>query len=94
MAILLAYNVAMKVANIAEFKNNLSKFIAIVEKGETVKICRRNIPIAQMIPISPESKRNRTRLGCGRGSVEVKGDLTAPMIPLEDWEMLGDENTS
>ncbi len=78
----------MKVANIAEFKNNLSKILALVEQGESVKICKRNIPIAQLIPLDPKQKRNHTRLGCGRGSVQVRGDLTEPMIPEESWEML------
>ena len=78
----------MKVANIAEFKNNLSKILALVEQGESVKICKRNIPIAQLIPLAPKQKRNHTRLGCGRGSVHVKADLTEPMIPEESWKML------
>lgn len=78
----------MKVANIAEFKNNLSRFISLVEQGEVVEICKRNIPIAHLIPLAPKNKMNYTRLGCGLGSVTVKGDLTEPMIPENHWEML------
>jgi prevent-host-death family protein len=40
----------MKVANIAELKNNLSKFISFVEQGEVVEICKRNVPVAKLIP--------------------------------------------
>ena len=78
----------MKVANIAEFKNNLSRFISLVEQGEVVEICKRNIPIAHLIPLAPKDKMNCTKLGCGCGSVTVKGDLTEPMIPENHWEML------
>lgn len=78
----------MKTANIAELKNNLSKFLSLVEKGEKVKICKRNIPVAQLIPIKTKENKNHTQLGCGKGTVKILGDITGPMIPLEDWEML------
>lgn len=78
----------MKVANIAELKNNLSKFLSLVEKGEDVQICKRNIPIARIVPVRNKKKKNNTRLGCGQGTVKIKADLTEPMIPLEKWDML------
>ena len=78
----------MKLTNIAEFKNNLSKFISLVEQGEIIEICKRNIPIAHLIPLEPKNKKNHTKLGCGLGSVTVKGDLTEPMISENHWEML------
>jgi prevent-host-death family protein len=84
----MAYYRAMKVANVADFKNNLSKFLADVEKGEAVEIRKRNIPIAHLVPFESGQRVNRTQLGCGRGSVVVKGDLTEPMMPEENWEML------
>jgi len=40
----------MKVANIGEFKNNLSKFISFVAQGEVVQICKHNVPVAKLIP--------------------------------------------
>jgi len=79
---------AMKVANIAEFKNSLSKILADVEKGEVIEIRKRNVPIARLVPLQSGERVNRTRLGCGRGSVVVQGDLTEPMMPEENWEML------
>jgi prevent-host-death family protein len=78
----------MKVANIGEFKNNLSKFIGFVEQGEVVEICKYNIPVAMLIPYKSEKTANHTQLGCGAGTVEVKGDLTEPLIPDENWDML------
>lgn len=77
----------MKMANIAEFKNHFSRFIAAVEQGEEVEIRKRNLPIARVVPVRT-AKPNRTKLGCGRGTVKVLGDLTEPLIPESDWEML------
>lgn len=88
MAMKMAYFVVMKVANIAEFKNNLSKILALVEHGEVVEIRKRNVPVAHLVPIDSKEKWNRTKLGCGRGSVQVKTDLTEPLIPEGNWEML------
>lgn len=87
MANLLAHIMGMKVANIAEFKNRLSSYLAAVELGEEVEIRKHNIPIARVVPIQKQRK-NATVLGCGRGSVKITGDLTEPLIPESDWEML------
>ncbi len=80
----------MKVANIAEFKNHLSEYLAAVANGEEVEIRKRNAPLARVVPFRTPG-RNRTVLGCGAGTVIVKADLTEPMIPPEDWEMLQEE---
>jgi prevent-host-death family protein len=89
MAKFLAYILAMKTANIGELKDNLSKFINFVEQGEVIEICKRNIPIALLIPHDSRRRTpNRTQLGCGEGTVQVKGDLTEPLIPEDSWEML------
>ncbi len=77
----------MKTANIAEFKSSLSRFIAEVERGEEIEIRRRNLPIARVVPI-PSSQRNETKLGAGRGTAKTLGDLTEPLIPESDWQML------
>ena len=78
----------MKDANIAELKNNLSKYLAYVERGESVRICKRNKPIAHLTPLHHQNEGNCTKLGCGLGSVTVHSDLTEPMIPEASWEML------
>ncbi len=78
---------AMKVANIAELKNRLSEFLALVEKGEEIEVRKRNVPIARVVPIT-RKRVNRTRIGCGAGTVRIHGDLTEPLIPEAIWEML------
>jgi prevent-host-death family protein len=81
---------AMKTANVAELKNRLSEFLAYVEAGEEVEICKRNIPIARVVPV-PAKHVNQTKIGCGKGTVKILGDLTEPQIPLTDWDMLRDD---
>lgn len=81
----------MKIANIADFKNHLSSYLAAVEAGEEVEIRKRNIPVARVVPVV-NKHRNRTVLGCGRGTVVTIGDLTEPLIPEIAWEMLKDSS--
>jgi prevent-host-death family protein len=78
----------MKTANIGELKNKLSQFINLVEKGEIVEIRKRNIPIAKIVPHDTIKPRKRTKLGCGKGTVEILADLTEPLIPEKYWDML------
>jgi len=93
MVIKLAYYIGMKMVNIAEFKDNISKILSLVEKGEEIEVCKRNIPIAHLIPVRKKNKKNQTKLGCGKGTVEILGDLTETLIPEEHWEMLESETT-
>ncbi len=81
----------MKKANIAEIRDNLSAYVAAVEQGEEVLVCKRNIAVARIVPIRPRRK-NRTTLGSERGSCKVHGDLTEPLIPVESWAMLGGDH--
>jgi prevent-host-death family protein len=73
--------------NIADLKDHLSHFLAQVEQGEEVAICKRNLPIARIVPITA-TRSNRTMLGSEPGSVHVCGDLAEPAMPESDWSML------
>ncbi|MBI3534752.1 MAG: type II toxin-antitoxin system prevent-host-death family antitoxin [Deltaproteobacteria bacterium] len=41
----------MRKANIAELKNQLSEFLVLVKKGETVRVYERSTPVAELVPI-------------------------------------------
>lgn len=84
------YIIDMKIANIAEFKNKLSEYLSLVDQGEEIEVRKYNIPIARVIPVRRAAK-NKTKLGCGRGTVKIIGDLTEPLIPVGSWEMLKKE---
>ena len=52
--------------NVAEAKARLSHYLDKVGKGETVIICRRNVPIAELRPI-PAPLRQPRPVGIDRG---------------------------
>lgn len=56
---MLTYNKIMISQNINEIKTHFSSFIAKVRNGETVIVCKRNVPIAEIKPITalPTEKR-------------------------------------
>ncbi len=78
----------MQSANIADIKNHFSRFIALVEQGEEIQVCKRNQAVAKIVSIKPSTSANKTRLGCGKCSVQIRCNLTDPVLPEEDWEML------
>jgi prevent-host-death family protein len=81
----------MKTWNVAEAKTHFSSIVDQVEGGETIVICRRNIPIAKISPHSPKDseKSHRTKIGWAKGSgIVIHGDLTEPAIPPSDWDIL------
>jgi antitoxin (DNA-binding transcriptional repressor) of toxin-antitoxin stability system len=75
-------------ANIGMVKEHFSAYVTLVEQGTTVQVCRRNRPVAELVPLEEGNIRNRTRLGSDPGSVISKCDLTAPAIPETEWDML------
>jgi len=59
MTNMMTYYKNMISLNINEIKTHLSSCLARVRKGETVIVCKRNIPIAEIKPITelPQKKR-------------------------------------
>jgi len=41
----------MKEAKIHQIKNQLSRYLQLVRRGEVVRILDRNVPVAQIVPI-------------------------------------------
>lgn len=50
-----------------------------VGAGNVVRICNRNVAVAEVVPIR-SAKKNRTQLGCGKGSAVIATDLTEPVF--------------
>jgi len=44
----MGYNTVMKMVNINVIKARLSEYMDLVEQGETIVICRRNRPVAEL----------------------------------------------
>jgi prevent-host-death family protein len=79
----------MKKLNLHEVKAQLSKYIELVEAGETVIICKRNVPVAEIRPI-PRKQKKTPELGWAEGAFTVPADFNeASEEELAQWE--GDE---
>ena len=64
--------------NIHEAKTHLSRYLARVAKGETIVLCKRNIPIAEIRPIPPERKSKRP-LGLAKDTFQVPPEFFEPL---------------
>jgi prevent-host-death family protein len=54
------YNMTMIRVNVHDAKTHFSKYLEAAEKGETVVVCRRNVPIAEIRAV--QSRRRRPPL--------------------------------
>ncbi len=52
--------------NVTEAKTHLSRYLKRVERGETVVLCRRNVPVAEIRAL-PEPAREPRPVGIDRG---------------------------
>ena len=67
--------------NVHEVKAKLSEYLARVEAGEVVRICRRNVPVAELraVVALPESDRPQ---GLAKGTFDVPASFFEP-LPAE-----------
>jgi antitoxin (DNA-binding transcriptional repressor) of toxin-antitoxin stability system len=59
LVLFMVYYVTMKNMNINEAKTHLSSCLAQVAKGETIVLCKRNKPVAEIRPIKQPVKKKR-----------------------------------
>lgn len=80
----------MKSMNVSEAKAKFSAVVEQVERGEEILLCRRNLPVAKIVPsrVIGEVLGHRTRIGWAKDSVRLHDDLTDPIIPEDNWDML------
>lgn len=69
--------------NIHEAKTHLSKYLRKVKKGETILLCKRNVPVAEIRPLAPEPKKEPRKLGLCRGEAELLPSFFDPMTDEE-----------
>lgn len=82
MAILYGYNGIMRVS-VAHAKNKLPELIRAVEGGESVTICRRGVPVADLVRTKEPTRRKR-KLGTLRGKIQILDpDWWKPMTDEE-----------
>lgn len=74
----LGYFLVMIRLNIHEAKTHLSRYLPLLEAGETIILCKRNVPIAEIKPI--EKRRTKPReLGFMKGQVKVTDAFFEPL---------------
>jgi len=64
--------------NIHEAKTYLSKYLEELAGGETIILCKRNIPIAEIRPIRPR-RENKRPIGLAKGEFEVTPEFFEPL---------------
>ena len=64
--------------DVTEAKARLSEYLARVERGETVIICRRNKPVAELRPVSGMPARPRP-MGLAAGRVRIPKAFFEPL---------------
>lgn len=82
----LVHNETMIKINIHEAKTHLSRYLARVAGGETVLICNRNVPVAEIRPL-PRRRTTRRPVGLARGTLAVPPAFFEPLpeAELQAW---------
>ncbi len=77
----------MKQMAISKFKATCLAVLEQVRKtGMPVRVTRRGVPVADVVPPGPPEKAPRDWLGAMAGTAEFAGDITAPSGELVAWE--------
>jgi antitoxin (DNA-binding transcriptional repressor) of toxin-antitoxin stability system len=73
--------------NIYEARTHLSRYLAKLKAGETLVLCRRNVPIAEIRSI-PSARAKSRPFGLAKGLFKVPDDFNAPLPEneLRHWE--------
>ena len=76
----------MKMVNINEAKAKLSEFLDSVAQGETVIICNRNQPVAELRAV-PKKRTEPRPIGLGKGTIKMLPGFDEPMSDqdLDQW---------
>ncbi|MBI3682702.1 MAG: type II toxin-antitoxin system Phd/YefM family antitoxin [Acidobacteria bacterium] len=64
--------------NIHQAKTHLSKYLPRLAKGETIILCKRNVPIAEIRPIQQPKPVKRV-IGSARGQFTIPPEFFEPL---------------
>lgn len=68
--------------NIHEAKTHLSRYLARIEAGEVILLCRRNVPVAEIRAL-PQAARGPRPIGLGKERFEVPESFFEPLPETE-----------
>lgn len=81
----------MEKISATKFKATSLSVLTRVEMTKmTVQVTRYGKPIVEIIPVQPEARLTKRKLGFLQGKIEILGDIVAPAFEPSDWEMLKD----
>jgi prevent-host-death family protein len=90
MAISDSYHDCMQVS-VADAKNKLPELIKAVEAGEPVTICRRGVPVVDIVRTKKPVKK-KPKFGTLRGKIKIiDPDWWKPLTAKEAAELFGSE---
>lgn len=64
--------------NIHEAKTHLSAYLSKLEEGETILLCKRNVPIAEIRPL-PKKRKTPRPIGLAKGEFTVPDSFFEPL---------------
>jgi antitoxin (DNA-binding transcriptional repressor) of toxin-antitoxin stability system len=64
--------------NIHEAKTHLSRYLALLAKGEVILLCNRNKPVAEIRPVTPARTKPRP-IGWAKGTFELTPAFFEPL---------------
>ena len=64
--------------NMHEAKTHLSRYVAQLQEGEAILLCRRNEPIAEIRAL-PRARTKRRPFGLARGQFEIPDSVFEPL---------------
>ncbi|SRR5579871_152158 len=76
---LLVHNMVMIRLNVHEAKTHLSKYLDKVAKGETLILCKRNVPIAEVHALGTGSRKRRPPFGIARNEIVIHDSFFDPL---------------
>lgn len=77
--------------NIHEAKTHLSRYLPKLAKGETILLCKRNVPIAEIRAI-PQPLKKKRPIGLAKGKIELLPSFFDP-LPEEELAAWYGEST-
>ena len=79
--------------NINEAKAHLSKYLHAVESGETVVLCRRNVPIAEIRSLQAKSSTESRPIGLAQDRGDALPESFFDELPKEILAAFSGEGT-
>jgi antitoxin (DNA-binding transcriptional repressor) of toxin-antitoxin stability system len=64
--------------NVYEAKTHLCYYLQKLKRGETILLCRRNVPIAEIRPL-PARRKSKPPIGLSKGKFKVDSKFFDPL---------------